>query len=221
MLGAIGSRSIFHPASEQFKKRFDENVIGELVTCWGVSTSYFPGWHPYEKMTDYYLADIIQGGANIDIIGHDIQWLLWLLQKKIKSVIAVSSKLSDLEFIAGSPDTINVLLEFDGGFLANLHFNGIDRASNRGITGNKTTAHWDLHSSKCQIYDAEQNIWITYGPDTFEYEQAYVLEIKHFIHQVESGNKDWPVKFDDGIEMTKLIMAVNRSISNNGMKVIL
>ena len=223
LLGAIGSQSIFHPASEQFKKLFDENATGEMVTCWGVGATYFPGWHPYEKMTDYYLANIAKGGANIDIVGHDIQWLLWLLKKKIKTVIAISSKLSNLELVPGSPDTINLLLEFDGGFLANFHFNGVDRACSRGvwIVGNKTTMQWGLLDNKCRVYDAKQNIWLAYGPDIFEYEQAYVREIKHFMNLLESGSTDWPVKLDDGIEMAKLIVAVNQSISNGGIKVTL
>jgi predicted dehydrogenase len=221
LLGAIGSQMIFHPASEQFKKQFDENVAGSLITCWGVSTSYFPDWHPYEKMTDYYLADISQGGANIDIVGHDIQWVLWLLKRKIKSVIATSSKLSNLEFATGSPDTINTLLEFEDGLQFNFHFNGVDKACNRGIwlAGEKTTMTWDLHGSKYKIYDVKQGQWTAYGPDEFEYEQAYVREIKHFISQLDSSSTDWPVKLEDGIQMAKLIAAVNKSILNNNMKV--
>jgi predicted dehydrogenase len=221
LLGAIGSQMIFHPASEQLKKQIDENAAGTLVACWGVSTSYFPDWHPYEKMTDYYLADIAQGGANIDIVGHDIQWVLWLLKRKIKSVIATSSKLSNLEFATGSPDTINTLLEFEDGLQFNFHFNGVDKACNRGIwlAGEKTTMTWDLHCPKYKIYDVKQGRWTSYGPDEFEYEQAYVREIKHFISQLDSSSTDWPVKLEDGIQMAKLIAAVNKSILNSNMKV--
>ena len=172
-------------------------------------------------MTDYYLADIDQGGANIDIVGHDIQWFLWFLGKKIKSVIATSSKLGNLDFVDGSPDTLNTILEFEDGMQLNWHFNGINRACDHGvwIAGNETTIMWDLHSPKSRIFDVHKDMWIESGPDEFDYEQAYVREIGYFINQIESGKTDWPVEFDDSIQMAKLIEAVNRSINNDGIKV--
>lgn len=220
-LGAIGSQMIFHPGSIQLKKWFDEDRTGSVVTCWGASTSYFPGWHPYEKITDYYLADIDQGGANIDIVGHDVQWFMWFFGKKIKSVIATSSQLGNLDFVEGSPDTINTILEFEDGTQFSWHFNGVNRACDRGVwlAGNETTMMWDLRSPKSRLFDIEKNAWIESGPDEFDYEQAYVREIRHFINQLESGKTDWPLKFDDGIQMAKLITAVNKSINNNGIKV--
>jgi predicted dehydrogenase len=221
LLGAIGSQMIFHPGSIELKKWLDEDRTAGIVTCWGASTSYFPGWHPYEKMKDYYLADIDQGGANIDIVGHDIQWFLWLLGKKIKSVIATSSKLSNLDFVEGSPDTLNTILEFEDGMQFNWHFNGVNKACDHGvwIAGNETTVMWDLHSPKSRIFDVKKNAWVESGPDEFEYEQAYVREIKHFMSLLDSGSTDWPVKLEDGIQMAKLIAAVNKSILNDGMKV--
>jgi predicted dehydrogenase len=221
IMGAIGSQMFFHPASEQLEKWIREDIIGGRVTCWGVSTSYFPGWHPYEKMTDYYLADIAQGGANIDIVGHDFQWLIGMLKRKVKSVIATSSRLGNLELAQGSPDTVNTLLELDDGLQVNFHFNGVDRACNRGawIAGNKTTMMWDLHGPKSRLFDTKRNLWVDYGPAEFEYEQAYIREIRHFMNQINTGKTDWPVSIQDGIQMARLIKAVNQSISDSGKKI--
>jgi len=224
LLGAVGSQMIFHPGSEQLKTWLDQDVTGGLVTGWGVCTSYFPTWHPWEDYRQFYVSDKSAGGANIDMLGHELQWMCWLLGQNILAVNARTSFCSNLELTPGSYDTAEILIEFTNGLRVNMHFDGLNKGMNRGLwlVGNESTIHWDLHGPKAYRFDPAQKAYVGFGPEEFEYEQAYVREIKHFIKCVETNDVNaWPVKFDQAANVIRFISAVDESEAKNGAEVTL
>ncbi len=224
LIGAVGSQMIFHPGSEQLKTWLDQDVTGGLVTGWGVCTSYFPAWHPWEDYRQFYVSDKSAGGANIDMLGHELEWMCWLFGQKISAVNAKTSFRSNLELTPGSYDTADILIEFTGGLTINMHFDGVNRGSNRGLwlVGNESTIHWDLQGPKAYRFDLQNNASIGAGPDEFEYEQAYVREIGHFITCVKTNDTTgWPVKIDQAMNVIQFISAVDQSAAQNGERVVL
>jgi predicted dehydrogenase len=224
LLGAVGSQMIFHPGSEQIKAWLDQDVTGGLVTGWGVCSSYFPTWHTWEDYRQFYVSDKSAGGANIDMLGHELQWMCWLLGQDIAAVNARTSFRSNLELTPGSYDTADILIEFTGGLRINMHFNGVNRGCNRGLwlVGNESTIHWDLHGPKAFQFDVKKNEYIGSGPEEFEYEQAYIREIGHFIRCVSTNDViGWPVKIDQAMNVIRFIAAVDESEKQNGVRVAL
>jgi predicted dehydrogenase len=222
LLGAVGSQMIFHPGSIQMKDWLNQDATGGLVTGWGVCTSYFPTWHPYEDYRQFYVSDKSAGGANIDMLGHELQWMCWLLNQDIVAVNSRTSFRSNLELTPGSYDTADILIEFANGFTVNMHFDGINRGLDRGLwlVGNDSTIHWDLHGPKAYRFDSNENTYKGYGPDEFEYEQAYVREIGYFINCVAKNDiTGWPVKFEQALNVIRFISAVDESAARNGVRV--
>jgi predicted dehydrogenase len=220
LIGAVGSQMIFHPGSIQLEEWLRQDVTGGLVTAWGVCTSYFPQWHPWEDYRSFYVCDKHAGGANIDMLGHELQWMCWLLKQDIVAVNARTSRRSAQELTPGSYDAAEIVVEFSGGLLVAMHFDGVNRGMDRGLwlAGNSATIHWDLKGPKAFRFEEEKKGYVGYGPDEFEYEQAYVREIGHFLKNLKT-REPWPVKFDSAINVIKFLQAVDLSAAGGGKRV--
>ncbi len=222
LIGAVGSQLMFHPAGKLLKEWIRKDVLGGLVCGWGVCTSFFPEWHKWENYKDFYLGDWKKGGANIDMIGHEFQFIKWVLERSIVAVNCRTTRRSNLEFTEGSADSYEMLVEFDDGFILTMHFDGLNRSADRGIwlVGNKTTIHWDLHSPQIKKVDPLINKYHPVGPVEFDYEQCYIEEIGHYLDCLKSGI-DWPITLEDGVEVVKLINASHISAKNDGKRITL
>ncbi len=222
LVGAVGSQMIFHPGSEQLVEWLKQDVTGGLVTGWGVCTSYFPDWHSWEDYRQFYVSDKSAGGANIDMLGHELQWMCWLLKQDVAAVNARTSLRSNLELTPGSYDSAEIIVEFTSGLLVTMHFDGVNRGMDRGLwlVGNNSTIHWDLKGPKSYKVDTGKYAYTSFGPDTFEYEQAYVREIGHFLQCIKDRTP-WPVKFESALNVIKFIAAVDRSSEAGGKRVLL
>jgi len=220
LVGAVGSQMIWHPASEHMAQWLSEDATGGLAGAWGTCTSYFPTWHPWEDYREFYVSDKASGGANIDMIGHEFQWLVWLLDSPVAAVNARASRRSDQELKPGSYDSYEIIAEFASGLQISMHFDGVNRGLERGVwlAGNAGTVHWDLRGPKASRFDRERNAWVAEGPEQFEYEQAYVREVGHFIECIR-GRAEWPIAFERAINVVKLIAAVEQSVSRFGGRV--
>ena len=67
----------FHPAIKLIKKIIETGEIGGLSHFSYHSGQYLPDWHPWEKVTDYYVGNKETGGCR-EIVPFELTWLNWV-----------------------------------------------------------------------------------------------------------------------------------------------
>ena len=169
------------------KALIEKDTIGDVYHWQYLSGQYLPDWHPWEKVTDYYVSNALTGGCR-EIVPFELVWLTDIFGK-IESVSSRKFKLSDL------PANID-----------DVYFLEIDHQSAKGqlivdvlsqspirslrVIGSKGTLEWDMYREKSiSIYSATNKKWSYYSTeeenkfsDYINSETPYISEIKDFLH---------------------------------------
>jgi predicted dehydrogenase len=107
-----------NPAFVDLKKRIKKKIIGDIYYCegdynYGRINKILNGWRA--QIPSY---SVVLGGAI-----HLIDLIIWLSNKKVRSVIAVGNKISTKNTKFKSYDLVSVLLKFEGGMIAKVTSN--------------------------------------------------------------------------------------------------
>lgn len=211
LVGAPGCQLLFHPLGLALK-RWAAETGPVLAGSYAVGT-YLPEWHPYEDYRTFYGSDAAQGGGNLDIIAQDITWIRWTLDRPIEAVTCRSSKTSDLELAAGTPDHQEIILEFAGGLMLSMHCDLVDRTHERllRLATKTSTAKWSTLEHCMRVFDAVEKKWNPIDlPDGYDYERCYEAEVHQFLACIETGQR-WPVPIDAAEEVVRVLLALARS----------
>lgn len=164
---------IFHPSVIKIKEKIKENKIGKILTFNYHSGTYLPDWHPWEKLSDYYVFKKETGGGR-DQIMWEFPWIYQILGKPHK-ISAFTKKKGD--FDADIFDVYDLLIEFENGIIGHIMVDVIQRPQSRfcEIIGTNGTIRWEYDNKKVTIYNAENKIWEDY-PEKDDY-KGYTVEI--------------------------------------------
>lgn len=169
-----------------------------------------------------------------DLAPHDLSILQYVINKKPKSVSAVGER-----FAGSSHEAIAyITLKLEGGTLVHLHVNWLSPVKIRRtvIGGNKKILVFDdlEPSEKIKIYD--HGVSMTSGgkekayKDLVKYrvgdiyspyvdrQEALRIEIQHFCDCITKGTKPL-TDGNSGLQIVKILEAVDRSIKLNGRQV--
>lgn len=114
------------------------------------SGQYLPDWHPWEKVSDYYVGKSKTGGGR-EIVPFELAWLTWVFGP-VRSVKARSAMKA--EFARGVEDLYQVLLEFESGVHAMLQVDILARVPVRrfALEGSEGRLVWDqYHASGAHV----------------------------------------------------------------------
>lgn len=173
IIGLPSSNLMFHPSIVRMKNLVRNKEIGKILTFNFHSGSYLPDWHPWEKLSDYYVYSKDTGGGR-DQIAWELSWILWLLGKP-NSVMAQTKKLG--HFKADIFDVYDLLVEFENGVLGNIIVDVIQRPSGRWceIIGEEGTIKWDYDHKVVKSINVSDNKWKEF-PESKDY-KGYKVEI--------------------------------------------
>lgn len=211
----------YHPCATAIKKLIESNKMGKPMLLTYHSGENLEDWHPWEKVTDYYVGKKETGGGR-DQIMFELEWIRWLLGD-ISSVRALATKLSKTK--ADIYDTYDLILETRSGVAANILVDVIQRPADRifRLVCENGMIHWDWMSHAVRAYNVREGRWeeIPERPGYKGYlvEEMYEEEMKQFLKAVR-GEEEYPITFENELKLLEIMYAAEES-SETGKKVLL
>ena len=161
--GVVGMPSCniaFHPSFRRIRGILDGGGIGRPLVLGLHSGAYLPDWHPWERMSDYYVHRRETGGGR-DQIMWELGWVFQIMGRP-RTVFAHAKKLGD--FDADIFDTYDLQVEFEGGGLGSIVVDVIQRPPSRycDIIGAEGTIKWDYDNGVVKCWNGGGGGWATY-----------------------------------------------------------
>lgn len=201
----------FHPGMVKTKELIQTGEIGRVVSASVHFGEYLPAWHPWEDYRKGYAARSDMGGGVVATQCHSLDYLPWLVGKRVESVWGFAAKLSDLEVTAD--DTSKIGLRFEGGALGSLHldYNQQPPEHEFRVIGTNGTIKWNLADGAARIYRTEKKDWDVFPlPAGWERNVMFQEQTRHFIDIVE-GKAAPSCTLGDGVQVQKIISSVHES----------
>ena len=175
----------YHEALLKAKHMVDEGLIGRLISIRSMMGEPFYQIHP-EYMNMYYS----KYSGTFELV-HDIDLAIWFAGQKIKRVEGVYGSFSDMGM--ASPDTAELLLEFEDRLVANVHLDffqfprrrTIDLIGWNGVI-QVEFASWD--HAQLRYYTKETNEWITLNFETRR-NDMFIAEDSEFLQCIQTGEQ--------------------------------
>lgn len=215
---AVGYNLRFCIGVQKVKDILAGGKIGKVLYSRIIAGQYLPDWRPWQNYKDSYTSKKAMGGGVILDGSHELDYARWLFGNVI-SVTSLSRKLSTLE--VETEDSADILLEFAGGQVSNIHIDFIRRDPARsceivGELGSIKLLFWDkielftAADKKTEILDVKEDV-----------NDMYVAEMKAFIENI--SNKSAPrVPFSEGEKTLRLALAAKlASEKGKTMKVLI
>ncbi len=185
LVSLVGCNMRFHPGPAMVKQLLGEGRIGKVLFARIQVGSYLPDWRPNADYRQNYATRVETGGGCILDCIHEIDLARWYLGE-VHSVFCHAAHLSSLEI--ETEDVAILVCRHVGGTMSEIHLDYVQRTYERGcqIVGELGSIFWDFNSKAVRWYDSVSKEWTTYSqPETWEINQMYVDEMKHFIGCVE------------------------------------
>lgn len=207
----------FHPAIKDIKRIVQSGTYGKFTNFSYHSGQYLPDWHPWEKVTDYYVSQKDTGGGR-EIVPFELTWLVDVLgfPEKVTGFFGKTMSVG-----ADIDDTYALSLKFKQGF-GTLLVDVASRFAVRSLVLNMERAQivWRWDEATVHVYEADNQRWIEYkqkeasahvGYNKNIIEDMYIEEMSAFINDVR-GKRKFPSTLTDDIEVLKLLYrAENRA----------
>ena len=113
----------YYPGPKKIKELISSKVVGEVLNINYQTGQYLPDWHPWEKITDFYVSSRDTGGCR-EIVPFELAWLNDVFGKSIP-LACVKSKLTDMD--ADIDDIYHCILKYPNNVLANITVEVISR----------------------------------------------------------------------------------------------
>lgn len=174
----------FHPGVAEMKRIVDSGVLGQVVTARVEFGQWLPDWRPGTDHRASYSANRGQGGGIVLDAIHEIDYAMWLFGLP-EQAVGVAARLSMLT--VDTEDTADLILRFEGGPVATVHMDYVQRAYTRSckVAGTEGTAVWDWPTGRVSVYTASAGEWSVVREDTdYDKNDMYVEGLRCFLECV-------------------------------------
>ncbi|MBU0675966.1 MAG: gfo/Idh/MocA family oxidoreductase [Proteobacteria bacterium] len=206
----------FHPAVKIIKKLIKSEQYGKFTNFSYHSGQYLPDWHPWEKVTEYYVSNPSTGGAR-EIVPFELTWIVDLIGFPAE-VTGLFGRTMDVG--AEITDTYAVALKFSQGF-GTMLVDVVARHATRNLILNmeKGQIAWRWDDPHVKVFDAASGEWVLFayqvspGYDGYNkniIEEMYIEELGSFIGAV-NGREIYPNTLADDIAVLKQLIQAETS----------
>ncbi|WP_298062294.1 Gfo/Idh/MocA family oxidoreductase [uncultured Rikenella sp.] len=206
----------FHPMIKDITSIIRSGKYGKITNFTYHSGQYLPDWHPWEKVTEFYVGNRATGGGR-EIVPFELTWIVdsigWPDAAKgvFEQTINFGAQIEDsYAFTLRYPDKVGAII--------------VDVASRyavRNLVINLETAQiqWRWDDGFFRIYEIENGRWIQYGQPEFHAsdgynknigEEMYIDEIRHFIGSF-TGTHQYPNTIADDIRVLEILEQIENS----------
>lgn len=206
----------FHPAIRDITAIVRARKYGKICNFSYHCGQYLPDWHPWEKVTDYYVSNPLTGGAR-EIVPFELTWMVdafgW-------PVSATGLKMKTTDVGAPIDDTYVALLRFED-FAGSLVVDVVARQATRKLTLNFELASlsWDWNEGIVRIYESQEGrIVEMHQPKSSSHvgyhqnisEAMYVDEIGGFLSAI-GGTQEFSHSIEADIRILELLESIEAS----------
>lgn len=203
----------FHPAIREITQIVRSGRYGKPCNFSYHCGQYLPDWHPWEKVTDYYVSNPATGGAR-EIVPFELTWMVdafgWPVQ-------AQGLKMRTADVGAPIDDTYAAILRFDG-FAGTLVVDVVARQAVRKLTLNleRASVAWDWDSGVVRVWEADTARAVELQqPRSSAHagyhqnigEGMYIDEVGSFL-AAATGRGTYPHTLEDDIRVLSLLEAI-------------
>ncbi len=186
----------FNPGLRKVKALIEEGALGRpfSFTChWG---EYLPDFHPWEDYRLSYAARRELGGGVVLTLCHPLDYLRWLFGD-VAELQAFTGRISGLE--VDVEDYADVLLRFDSGLGGSLHLDYFRKPKRHDleVVCSQGVLNWDYSDSMVRMRTHSGDEQCFPAPQSFERNQMYLEEMRHFI-KIVKGKETSLCTFEDG-----------------------
>jgi len=202
----VGYNLRFHGGLQKLQSLAADGVAGDLLILRAEYGQYLPTWRPGADYRSGYITRRETGGGILLEGSHEFDYVEWL-GGEIKSVSARAGMLSDLDM--ETEDTALALLELEGGRLAEIHVDCVQRGYSRSCkwVGSEATINWDYSRGVTVTRDGVEDEFLRIVPDPND---MYRSEIAHFVECVR-GKAEPPVDGRAARRVLEVVLAAMRS----------
>jgi predicted dehydrogenase len=200
----------FHSAIRDITQIVQSGRYGKVCNFSYHCGQYLPDWHPWEKVSDYYVSNPVTGGAR-EIVPFELTWMVHAFGWP-RAVQGMKMRTMDV----GAPidDTYAALLQFDG-FVGSLVVDVVARQAVRKLTLNfeRASLSWDWDSGTVRVFEAEAaRVVELHQPTSTAHagyhqnigEAMYIAEIGSFL-AAATGRGSFPHTLQDDIRVLSLL----------------
>ena len=203
----------FHSAIRDITQIVQSRRYGKVCNFSYHCGQYLPDWHPWEKVSDYYVSNPLTGGAR-EIVPFELTWMVeafgWPQSVQ-------GTKLRTMDVGAPIDDTYAALLRFDG-FVGSLVVDVVARQAVRKLTLNfeRASLSWDWDSGTVRVYEADAGRTVElHQPKAAAHagyhqnigEAMYISEVASFLAAAQ-GRGSFPHSLEDDIRVLSLLEAI-------------
>lgn len=203
----------FHSAIREITQIVHSGRYGKVCNFSYHCGQYLPDWHPWEKVTDYYVSQPETGGAR-EIVPFELTWMVdafgW--PREVRGM-----KLRTTDVGAPIDDTYAALLRFDG-FVGTLVVDVVARQAVRKLTLNfeRGSLAWDWDSGVVHVWEADAARAVQlHQPRSSAHagyhqnigESMYIAEVGSFL-AAATGRGTYPHSLDEDIRVLELLEAI-------------
>lgn len=206
----------FHPMIKVIKDIIKSERYGKVCNFSYHCGQYLPDWHPWEKVTDYYVGHRITGGAR-EIVPFELTWLVNMLgfPNEIKGFFRKTAELGcDIE------DTYVCNMTYDS-FVGSMVVDVVARYAIRNLIINLETAQvqWNWDEKRIKLYDAQNGSWIYIEQPALIHqtnynininENMYIEELNTFLKGIEDQSL-----YENDLEKDKRVLQLLSDIENS------
>jgi predicted dehydrogenase len=215
----VGYNLRFLPSLLEFRKKLNENRIGDVYSVRSEVGQYLPNWRPNADYTHGVSAKRSLGGGVLLELSHEIDYLQWVFGE-INWVKAHKSKQSDLNIdVEDSANVIFGIMRGKGVELTgslNMDFIRHDTTRKCFAIGEKGTLLWDGVAGLVTCFDKGDNEWKTIFSSKPSKNFTYVSEIKSFFSSIETNQLSYATG-EDGLKVISIVEAIHKSSESNSV----
>ncbi len=207
----------FHPAVKIIREIVNSKKYGKITNFVYHSGQYLPDWHPWERVTDYYVSKKKTGGGR-EIVPFELTWIVDIIGFP-KRITGFYGKTMDVG--ANIDDSYAISLDFHNTY-GLLLVDVVSRYATRRLTMNfeKGQLMWNWDEPSVRFYDVDKKIW-----DQLQYQQGksvegynrniieemYIEEIQAFINLIK-GTGDFPNSLVDDIRVLEQLYKMENEV---------
>jgi len=214
LVAMVGCQMRFHPCLQRIKRALDSGQIGQVLAVDAEVGSYMPGWHPYEDYRTSYASRADLGGGVVLTQIHDIDYLGWLFGTPSR-VFSLGGHLSNLELDVEDVAVSLLDCRVNGRLVpVQLRQDFFQRPASRqiGIIGEKGKLIADIEKLTVTIFDESGTVSSHDHFSSFERNQLFLDEVKHFLHCVERHEAPC-IPLADGASSLAVALAIKQSLA--------
>jgi len=222
LIGFPSCSMLFFGGPTRAKALVEKGVVGRPLFWTYHSGQYLPDWHPWEKITDYYVSKRAVGGCR-EIVPFELVWLVDLFGYP-SEVAGRVDKISDLGV---DIDDVYMLQLRQNGILGQLTVDVLARAAVRHfrLVGSDGTLEWNAECNAVRVLNPRDRKWTSYpldeGPPEPGYivpEEPYVEEMREFIRCLET-NTPPAYSLEEDLRILRILYAAEES-SRRGERIV-